>query len=64
MKLPSWTLIACIGILLLASGAFAQQVAITIDDLPSHGALPPGMTRTDVPPIAEDRASRNVADFV
>jgi peptidoglycan-N-acetylglucosamine deacetylase len=34
--------------LTLASVAFSQQVAITVDDLPSHGALPPGMTRTDV----------------
>jgi peptidoglycan-N-acetylglucosamine deacetylase len=28
--------------------AFSQEVAITVDDLPSHGALPPGMTRSDV----------------
>ena len=48
MKEPRKACIACISILLLASAAFAQQVAITIDDLPSHGALPPGMTRTDV----------------
>jgi peptidoglycan-N-acetylglucosamine deacetylase len=48
MKVPRKACIACIGILLLASAAFAQQVAITIDDLPSHGALPPGMTRTEV----------------
>jgi len=34
--------------LLSASAAFAQEVAITVDDLPSHGALPPGMTRSDV----------------
>jgi len=34
--------------LILASAAFSQQVAITIDDLPSHGTLPPGMTRADV----------------
>ena len=32
----------------LANSAVSQQVAITIDDLPSHGALPPGMTRADV----------------
>jgi len=25
-----------------------RQVAITIDDLPSHGTLPPGLTRVDV----------------
>jgi hypothetical protein len=34
--------------LLSASAAFPQAVAITIDDLPSHGTLPPGMTRADV----------------
>lgn len=34
--------------LILAAVAFSQQVAITVDDLPSHGALPPGMTRADV----------------
>jgi len=48
MKVPRKACITCIGILLLASASFAQQVAITIDDLPSHGALPPGMTRTNV----------------
>jgi peptidoglycan/xylan/chitin deacetylase (PgdA/CDA1 family) len=32
----------------LASATFSQEVAITIDDLPAHGALPPGMTRADV----------------
>ena len=34
--------------LIFASTGFSQQVALTIDDLPSHGALPPGMTRADV----------------
>ncbi len=34
--------------LVFASGAFSQQIALTIDDLPSHGSLPPGMTRADV----------------
>ena len=28
--------------------AAAQEVALTFDDLPSHGPLPPGMTRLDV----------------
>jgi peptidoglycan/xylan/chitin deacetylase (PgdA/CDA1 family) len=37
-------LCACV----FAPSALSQQVAITIDDLPSHGALPPGMTRADV----------------
>src|SRR5579864_2462550 len=37
-------------LLLLLSGtaAAAQEVAVTVDDLPSHGALPPGMSRADV----------------
>jgi peptidoglycan/xylan/chitin deacetylase (PgdA/CDA1 family) len=34
--------------LIFASAGFSQQVAITVDDLPSHGSLPPGMTRADV----------------
>jgi peptidoglycan/xylan/chitin deacetylase (PgdA/CDA1 family) len=43
----------CIGgsICFLASRVFAQQreeVAITIDDLPVHGDLPPGLTRLDI----------------
>jgi peptidoglycan/xylan/chitin deacetylase (PgdA/CDA1 family) len=40
--------LACVGTLTLGSATFSQQVAITVDDLPSHGILPPGMTRTDV----------------
>lgn len=28
--------------------AAGQKVALTFDDLPAHGALPPGMSRTDV----------------
>ena len=28
--------------------AAAQEVALTFDDLPAHGPLPPGMTRLDV----------------
>lgn len=34
--------------LLCITPASAQEVAITIDDLPSHGSLPVGTTRTDV----------------
>jgi peptidoglycan-N-acetylglucosamine deacetylase len=34
--------------LLSACAAFSQEVAITVDDLPSHGALPPGVSRSDV----------------
>jgi peptidoglycan-N-acetylglucosamine deacetylase len=37
------------GILLLSAGlAWGQQMAITFDDLPVHGALPPGMTRLQI----------------
>lgn len=32
----------------LAIGAGAQQIAFTFDDLPAHGPLPPGETRTEV----------------
>jgi peptidoglycan-N-acetylglucosamine deacetylase len=32
----------------LPASAFAQEVALTFDDLPSHGPLPPGMTRLEV----------------
>jgi peptidoglycan/xylan/chitin deacetylase (PgdA/CDA1 family) len=40
-----WFACLCIGV---APAAFPQQVAITIDDLPSHGTLPPGLTRVDI----------------
>lgn len=43
--------IATISLLLLSAYsaiAQTQEVAITVDDLPSHGALPPGMSRVDV----------------
>jgi len=33
---------------LLASPAFAQQVALTVDDLPVHGPMPRDMTRADI----------------
>ncbi len=48
MNVSCLSCLACIYMLLSASAAFAQEVAITVDDLPSHGALPPGMTRSDV----------------
>lgn len=48
MKLPSLFCFASLCMLVFASGAFSQQIALTIDDLPSHGSLPPGMTRADV----------------
>ena len=43
--------IACFCVLALVPQAFSQQVALTIDDLPAHGSLPPGMTRADVAKI-------------
>jgi peptidoglycan-N-acetylglucosamine deacetylase len=37
------------GLLILAAGlAWGQQMAITFDDLPVHGALPLGMTRLEI----------------
>ena len=37
------------GSLLLCTGlAWGQQVAVTFDDLPVHGAMPPGMTRLEI----------------
>ena len=45
-------LIAACALLLLISSLHtlvaAQEVALTFDDLPAHGSLPPGMTRLDV----------------
>ena len=43
MRLVISALLAC-----LAGMAQAQEMAITFDDLPSHGPLPAGMTRLDV----------------
>jgi peptidoglycan-N-acetylglucosamine deacetylase len=43
--------IACFCALAFVPQAFSQQVALTIDDLPAHGSLPPGMTRADVAKI-------------
>jgi peptidoglycan/xylan/chitin deacetylase (PgdA/CDA1 family) len=40
--------LACLCATVFIPSALSQQVAITVDDLPSHGALPSGMTRTDV----------------
>ena len=48
MKLPCFFCFACVCLLISASAAFSQQIALTIDDLPSHGTLPPRVTRTDV----------------
>ena len=40
--------VALLGLCALPRPGFSQEVAITIDDLPSHGALPPNITRADV----------------
>jgi peptidoglycan-N-acetylglucosamine deacetylase len=46
---PVIKLAACFLVLLLcATAASAQQMAITFDDLPAHGPLPPGVSRLDV----------------
>jgi peptidoglycan-N-acetylglucosamine deacetylase len=36
------------GLLLCAGFAWGQQMAVTFDDLPVHGALPAGMTRLEI----------------
>jgi peptidoglycan/xylan/chitin deacetylase (PgdA/CDA1 family) len=48
MKVSFRSCFVCIYMLLAAGLAFPQEVAITVDDLPSHGALPPAMTRSDI----------------
>ena len=46
LALLSCRLILCLGTTDQAS--FAQKVALTFDDLPAHGTLPPGVSRVDV----------------
>ena len=41
-------LLILIGGLAVPAGVAAQQMAITFDDLPAHGPLPPGETRIEV----------------
>lgn len=41
-------LVLALLLLTLPAFAAAQEVALTFDDLPAHGPLPPGMTRLDV----------------
>jgi peptidoglycan-N-acetylglucosamine deacetylase len=48
MKVSCLSCLACIYMLVSPFVAFSQHVAITVDDLPSHGALPPGMSRSDI----------------
>lgn len=45
---PNVLTIAVFCISLCAQGSVAQEVALTVDDLPDHGPLPAGMTRADV----------------
>jgi peptidoglycan-N-acetylglucosamine deacetylase len=47
-KQPVAFCFACLCLLAFATTALAQEVALTFDDLPAHGPLPPGVTRTDV----------------
>ena len=51
MKLSCLFCLVCICTLASACSTFSQEVALTIDDLPAHGSLPPGMTRADVAKI-------------
>jgi peptidoglycan-N-acetylglucosamine deacetylase len=48
VKFPCLFCLGCTCLLIFASTGFSQQVALTFDDLPAHGSLPSGMTRTDV----------------
>src|ERR1700704_5707296 len=48
MKISGLSCFACIYMSLTACAALSQEVAVTVDALPSHGALPPGMTRSDI----------------
>lgn len=41
-------MIRALLLLLAATAVNAQQVALTFDDLPAHGALPPGATRVSI----------------
>ncbi len=49
MKIFTSGLLAAVLVLLLATGAArAQKVALTFDDLPVNGALPPGVTKVQM----------------
>ena len=43
-----WTACVAAALLSLSFRLPAQQIALTMDDLPAHGPLPPDMTRMDV----------------
>ena len=51
MKMSCLFCLACVCTIASASTTFSQEVALTIDDLPAHGSLPPGVTRADVAKI-------------
>lgn len=57
-----------VSVLALSAISFAQKLAVTFDDLPSNGALPPGVTRAqttrDVLAILEKRHLPPVYGFV
>jgi len=57
IRLARWTillvavprrLILAVSLTLCAAFAWGQQMAVTFDDLPVHGPLPPGVTRLEV----------------
>lgn len=48
MTIRARLLLGTVLLLTLPILAAAQEVALTFDDLPAHGPLPPGMTRLDV----------------
>ena len=44
----AWRCILAISLVLCAGFTCAQQMAVTFDDLPVHGSLPPGITRLEI----------------
>lgn len=40
--------ILAVSMIFSAALAWGQQMAVTFDDLPAHGALPAGMTRLEI----------------
>src|SRR5271170_7824108 len=48
MRWLSFALLLSMSPVLTAAQQERKEVAITVDDLPEHGALPAGVTRTDV----------------
>jgi len=51
LKIRHHAMMRCLfaGTLVLSAGlAWGQQMAVTFDDLPAHGSMPPGMTRLEI----------------